>query len=214
MKHTLITILAALAFCSSTFAAEQVLTTKTSSDKLKLVPSLGFTYYNIQGSNSDFKAKGGSSAAVLVQMPIDNDFVFETGLEYFEAQAKLSETFGMFEMEYATLKINYLAIPLRAIYNFNQPSSEGTHWFGKAGLTPSYVMSAKLDSIVASGDVKSDLNTMTFLAHAGVGADWQVSMGGRVSTDLTYNYGLNKYSKEDNGVIAGIQVQVGYSIEL
>ncbi|MBC7752634.1 MAG: PorT family protein, partial [Moraxellaceae bacterium] len=183
-------------------------------DRLKLIPTVGFTYFNIQGSNSDFKAKSGSSVAALVQLPVDSDFVFETGLEYFEAQAKLSETFGMFEIEYATLKINYLAIPLRAIYNFNQPASQGTHWFAKAGITPSYVMSAKLDSVVGSGDVKSDLNSMTYLAHFGGGADWQVAMGGRLSTDLTYNYGLNKYSKEDSGVIAGINVQVGYSIEL
>lgn len=215
MKHSIITVLATLAFCASTYASEQVSTSRSSAnDKMKLVPSLGYTYFNIQGSQAEYKSKGGNSAAVLIQMPVDTSWEFETGLEYLEANAKQSVSLGIFELETTSINVSNLAIPLRMKYSFNAVPSEGTHWYGKAGLTPTYIMSAKMETLEGSQDIKSDLNAFNILTQAGVGADWAVGMGGRIAVDLSYNYGLMKVSKNDDGRVTGFQLQAGYSIEL
>jgi hypothetical protein len=211
MKQTITTVLFALA-CTQAFAAEQ--SVMNTNEKLKLVPSLGYTYFNIQGGDTAYESKGGSSAAVLIQMPMNADLELESGLEYIETGAKQSVSFGIFSFDTSNITIKNLAIPLRAKYSFNTTQAEGTHWYGKAGLTPTYVMAAELESMGTTQDIKSELNSFNILTQAGVGADWQVTMGGRVNVDFSYNYGLNKVSKNDNGRAAGFQLQAGYSIEL
>lgn len=211
MKQMITTLIFALA-CTQAFATEQI--TAGPANKMKLVPSLGYTYFNIQGGSQKYESKGGNSAAVLVQMPVQTDLEFETGLEYIETGAKQSASLGLFSFDTTTVTVTNLALPLRLKYAFNSPHSEGTHWYGKAGLTPAYVMTAKVESMGSSEDIKSDLNSINFLTQAGIGADWQVAMGGRVNLDLSYNYGLNKVSKSDDGHSVGYQLQAGYSIEL
>ncbi len=186
-------------------------------DALKIVPTLGYSYFNIEGSAMNLKSKSGNSAAVLVQMPMMGGQVeLESGLQYLESGAKESFDLGSgFSLTTMEINIKQIAIPLNAKYIFN-PASEGTHWFGKAGLTPTYLVGAKEDSTFGgSQDVKSEMNTIGLLTQAGVGADWGVeAIMGRVSLDLTYNYGLTKVFKNQDGHATGYQVQAGYAIAL
>ncbi len=184
-------------------------------DELKLVPSLGYSYFNIQGATADYKAKGGNSAGILVQMPMtDSAIELESGLEYLETGAKQTFDFGFLSIDAATLSIGQLAVPLRAKYIFN-PTGAGTHWYGRAGLTPTYVMSAKSDVMGQSADVKSDVNSFGVLTQAGIGAEWSNDMiPGRITMDLTYSYGLTKVFKIADGKASGFQLQAGYSFHL
>ena len=184
-------------------------------DHLKIVPSLGYTYFNVQGSPTDYKSKVGSSAAVLVQMPLmDGQMEIESGLEYMETGAKQTLFGSGFFTIDATLDIKQVAIPIRAKYIFN-PATSGTHYYGKAGITPTYVTSAKVDALGATGDVKSQLNDIGALTQAGLGADWGLdSITGRVSLDLTYSYGLTKVFKDSDGRATGYQLQAGYAFIL
>lgn len=197
------------------FAAANESVSSPHADQLKIVPSLGYSYFNIQGSSSDFKSKGGTSAGVLAQMPIMNGQVeLESGLEYLETGAKQTIDFGFFSMDAMTIDIKQIAIPIRAKYIFN-PTAVGTRWYGKAGLTPTYVVGAKAEVPGASTDIKSDLTEVGVLTQAGVGADWNLeAMMGRVSLDLTYNYGLTKVFKNADGRATGFIVQAGYAFAL
>jgi hypothetical protein len=181
-------------------------------DRLKVVPTLGYTYFNIQGGNQDYKSKGGTSVAVLAQMPLGDGLEVESGLDYMETGAKISYSdFWFFDQTYT---INQIAIPIRAKYIFN-PQAQGTHYYGKAGLTPTFVVSAKSDGPAGSSDFKSSLNTFGALTQAGIGADWGLdSVTGRISLDLTYSYGLTKVFKDYDGRSTGYQLQAGYAIAL
>lgn len=204
--------LAVVATTSQLVFAAQDTMSASNSDRLKLVPSLGYSYFNITGSSSDFKSKSGSSAAVLVQMPMATSLEFESGLEYLETGAKLSADAGDgWSYELAKITVQQLAIPLRAKYNFN-PESTGTRYFGKAGLTPTYLMSAKSETfLVGSENIKSSMNDIGVLTQAGLGADWGVdAITGRVSFDLTYSYGLTKVFKDSDGRSTGFQLNLGY----
>lgn len=184
------------------------------SDRMKIVPSLGYSYFNITGSSSDFKSKSGNSAAVLVQLPVGSALEVESGLEYLETGAKQSIDFGFLSLDTAKLDVKQLAIPIRAKYTFN-PDSNGTRYFGKAGLTPTYLMSAKLDGLGQSTDVKSSINDLGLLGQAGLGADWGLdAIAGRVTFDFTYSYGLTKVFKDDDGRSSGFQLQLGYAFML
>lgn len=186
----------------------------SNSERLKIVPSLGYSYFNISGSSSDFKSKSGSSAAVLVQMPMTSNLEVESGLEYLETGAKQSLDFGFLSLDTAQLEVKQLAVPVRAKYIFN-PASQGTHYFGKAGLTPTYVIGAKMNALGQSSDVKSTLNDLGLLTQAGLGADWGLdSITGRISFDFTYSYGLTKVFKDADGRSTGFQLQLGYAFML
>jgi hypothetical protein len=185
-------------------------------EQMKIVPTLGYTYFNIQGTSADYKAKGGNSAAVLLQIPMMNgNLDIESGIEYLETNARLSAEFGFLSIDLATLAVKQIAVPIRAKYTFN-PEAQGTHWFGKGGLTPTYLMSAKQDDINGvSTDLKSEMTSIGLLTQAGVGADWGFGNApGRMSVDVTYSYGLTKAFKSEGGRAAGFQVQAGYAINL
>lgn len=179
--------------------------------KLKIVPTLGYSFFNIQGSGLELSSKGGSSASVLVQMPIlDGEVELESGLEYLETGASMSAGFFSF----ATIDINQIAVPLRAKYVFN-PKTEKTRWYGKAGLTPTYVVSANMNVLGQKSDISSSVNAAGALTQVGIGADWgHEIISGRVSMDVTYNYGLTKVLKDEGGTSTGFLVQAGYVISL
>lgn len=177
---------------------------------IKIVPSLGYSYFNISGSSFDFKSKSGNSVAVLAQMPMGANLEIESGLEYIETGAKKTFDIGFLSVDTAKFDVKQLAIPIRAKYNFN-PDSTGTHYFAKAGLTPTYLLSAKLEVPGETSDVKSSMNDIGFLSQAGLGADWGLeSIAGRVSFDFTYSYGLTKVFKDEDGRSTGFQLQLGY----
>lgn len=193
-------------------------------DSIKLVPTLGYNYMTIEGASAnvggaslEYKAKGGSSAAILAQMPVgDGHFQFESGLEYMESVSKASVDFGFLSMEVAQFKMTHLAIPLRAKYLFNPANGNDSRFFMKAGVTPTYLMSFKSSDIGgASSADKSSFNDVGALAQVGIGGDWATSFyKGRITMDLAYNYGLTKVFKEGNGRTAGYQLQAGYIIDL
>lgn len=201
-------------------AAESV--SATQSDRLKIVPSLGYSYFNITGATADFKSKSGNSAAVLVQMPMNPNVELEAGLEYLETGAKLTYDLGdlgglgTLSIDTAKLDMKQIAIPLRAKYVFN-PASDGTRYFGKAGLTPTYLVSAKMDDALTgqSENVKSTMNDLGLLTQVGLGADWGLeAITGRISFDFTYSYGLTKVFKDEDGRSTGFQLQLGYAFLL
>ena len=216
----------ALAVCLSALpqlsqAAPSSSTSASKFNSMKIVPSLGYTYFNIQGAALDpsvtNSSKGGSSAGVLVQLPMmGKSLELETGLEYLETGAKQSaDLFSIFSITLSETEINHIAIPVRAKYNFN-PSSEGTQWYGKAGLTPTFVMTAKNTSLGSEViDIKSDVNPFGVLTQAGIVADWALGLaGGRVSVDFSYNYGLTKVFKDAGGTSTGYLLQAGYIFSL
>jgi Outer membrane protein beta-barrel domain len=183
-------------------------------NKMKIVPSLGYSYFNITGGTVDYKSKSGSSAAVLVQMPMNSDFEIESGLEYLETGAKQTLDFGFLSLDTAKLDVKQLAIPIRAKYNFN-PASTGTRYFAKAGVTPTYLLSAKVEGLGESTDVKSSMNDIGFLGQAGLGADWGLdAITGRITFDFTYSYGLTKAFKDVDGRSSGFQLQLGYAFAM
>ncbi len=184
-------------------------------EQWKIVPTLGYSYFNIQGASAAYKSKSGSSAAVLAQMPMmGGQIELESGLEYLETGAKQTLDFGFFSIDAMTIDIKQIAVPLRAKYIFN-PETTSTRWYGKAGLTPTYVVGAKAEVPGASSDIKSDLNDIGVLTQVGLGADWGIdAVTGRVSLDLTYSYGLTKVFKNSDGRATGFQVQAGYAFAL
>lgn len=197
-------------------------------DSIKLVPTLGYNYMTIEGADvivgsgadsysTEFKAKGGSSAAVLAQMPLgDGHWAFESGLEYMEAVTKATIDFGFLSMEVGQYKMTNLAVPLRAKYLFNPANANDSRFFLKAGVTPTYLMSFKGEDITGqTSNDKSSLNEFGALAQMAVGGDWASGFyKGRISADLAYNYGLTKVFKQGNGRAAGYQLQLGYIIDL
>ncbi len=215
-----VTVLAcALAYVAA--APQAIAATKNESvtaptaQQLKIVPSLGYTYFNIQGSPADFKSKGGSSAAVLVQMPMmEGQMELESGVEYLETGARRSVDFGVLSFTTSETTVGQLAVPLRAKYIIN-PTAQGTRWYGKAGLTPTFLMSAKTNDLGVTVDEKSNMNGIGVFTQAGFGADWAHDLiPGRVSMDFTYSYGLTKVFKNEDGRAAGFQLQAGYVISL
>ncbi len=218
MKKT-VAILAVCIFASAQASFAETNEAETSSatlNQLKIIPSVGYSYFNITGSDDNYKSKSGGSAAALVQYPLMQSLEIESGLEYLETGAKQTLDFGIFSLDTATLEMQQLTIPLRAKYTFN-PQSENTQYYGKAGITPTYLMSAKMDSFTgSSADVKSTLNEWGLLTQAALGADWKLeTVSGRVSFDLIYSYGLTKVFKDNsNGRLTGFQAQLGYVVSL
>lgn len=178
---------------------------------IKFVPTLGYSYFNITGTDVDYSSKGGNSAALLVQKMMNPAVEVESGLQYLEAGAKQSLDFGFFSLDTAVVDIKMITIPVRAKYLFN-PTSTGAHYFAKAGLAATYIVGAKATVLGESQDIKSDLNSLGAFAQAGLGADWEVASNSRVNVDVTYNYGLTKLSKESGGKLAGLEIQAGYAI--
>lgn len=220
VKFQLIAVLAVLSFKTIAWSADAATAGESVAQinpQMKVIPSLGYTYFNIQGSKDDYKSKSGNSAAVLVQMPLsDYGINFESGLEYLETGAKLTYDFGILSLDVASLKMAQLAIPLRASYTLN-PSSTGTQYYVKGGMTPTYLVQAKLEDNIngVSTDVKSEMNDLGLLAQIGFGADWgHEVLNGRVHLDLSYNYGLTKIFKSTDGKSAGFHLQAGYAIAL
>lgn len=186
------------------------------SERMKIVPSLGYSYFNITGSSSDFKSKSGGSGAILVQMPMSAELEIESGLEYLETGAKQTYDLGWgLSIDTAKLEVKQLTIPIRAKYNFN-PHSNGTRYFAKAGLTPTYLMSAKMETPGGSSEsVKSAMKDLGFLGQAGFGADWGIdAITGRITFDFTYSYGLTKVFKDEDGRSSGFQLNLGYAFLL
>lgn len=188
---------------------------------IKLAPTLGFNYLNIsdaksEGNSIDYKSKGGNSIGVTAQLPLaDQQLLVETGLEYMESSSKLSAEYGIFSLEYQTLKMSHLAIPLRAKYLFSDAASSDTRFYAKGGLMPTLLLSAKTKTLDGETDSKSDMNSLGLYAQAGIGGDWATSFyNGRVSVDLMYNYGLTKVFKEEGGRSSGLSLIAGYIIEL
>lgn len=194
------------------FATESV--SSAPSERMKIVPSLGYSYFNITGTSADYKSKSGNSAAVLLQIPMNPELEVESGLEYIETGAKQSIDLGFLSYDTAKLDVKQLAIPVRAKYNFN-PTATGTHYYAKAGLIPTYLMSAKLEVFGDSRDAKSSMNDLGLLTQAGFGADWGLeAMAGRIAFDFTYSYGLTKVFKDFDGRSTGFQLQLGYAFML
>lgn len=184
---------------------------------IKLIPSLGYTYFNIQGADVDFKAKSGNSAAVLVLYPLAQYGIeLESGIEYLETNSKITQEVFFLSMDVASLNMSQIAVPLRARYTFN-PNSESTHYFIKGGLTPTLLVKAQMEEHItgSSQDVKSEMNSLGLYSQIAFGADWgHEILGGRVHFDISYNYGLTKLYKSENGKSAGFQLQAGYAINL
>jgi len=195
---------------------------ETLGGRIKIIPTLGYTNFKLSGMRSEgsdtnslsFKSKGGNSIGVLSQIPIDEKLDFETGLEYFESGGSYTLDSGFFSLTLAELKLSYLAIPLRAKYMFNSPNTEGFRYYGKGGITATYLTQAKYETFLGtSQDVKSDMNSVDVLLNGGVGLDWQAA-GGRANFDFNYNYGTQKVSKSAGGKAEGFMLQLGYAIEI
>lgn len=178
---------------------------------LKFVPTLGYSFFNITGTDVDYKSKSGSSASMLVQKGYSPNLTLESGLQYLEAGAKQSLDFGFFSLDTAVVDIKMLTIPVRAQYVFN-PAASGARYYGKAGLAMTYIVSAKTKVMGETQDIKSELNSLGAFAQAGLGADWEIASASRLNFDVTYNYGLTKLSKNEGGKLAGLELQAGYAI--
>lgn len=213
--------LAALMLCQPSFGA-------TGSSALTLKPSLGYTYFNIQGAAAgaqvegeegevaglDYKYKGGNSAGVIAQYALDDAFEVELGLEYVETGAKVGLDLNDFiSLTAAELTVGSLFVPIRAKYNFN-PKSDGTRFNVRAGLAPTYLLSAKSkESFGETRDIKSEMNSFGVMTQVGLGMDWQI-LSGRLAADFNYNYGLTKIFKDTNGKSVGYQLALGYVLSL
>lgn len=193
-----------------------------SKSEFSLKPSLGYTYFNIQGASTEvsgdadgsleYNYKGGNSAGVIAEYSISEAFELEAGLEYVETGAKLAANFGILSLNFGELKVNSLFVPLRAKYNFN-PSSTGTRFSARAGLAPTFLLAAKSEYLGESTNVKSSFNSFGLMSQVGLGFDWDI-VGGRLAADLNYNYGLTKTFKEGSGKTVGYQMSVGYIFSL
>lgn len=212
-QKTLTALALLLTLASTPLSAAENTTTAKALSGVKIVPSLGYTYFNIQGTDLDLKSKGGSSAAVLAQVKMMDQLDLETGLQYIETGAKMSVDFGFLSFDTAQFEISNIAIPLLAKYSFNSPQAQEVGFYGKAGLIPMYAVQAKLKTLTETTDIKSDINAFTALTQVAVGGDWD-SMGGRINLDVSYNYGLTEFSKSLGGRTAGYQILAGYTIQL
>ncbi len=180
-------------------------------ENVKFIPTLGYSYFNITGSDVDYSSKGGSSAGLLVQKAFSPTLSVESGLQYLEAGAKQSLDFGFFSLDTVVVDIKMITIPVRAQYLFN-PTSTGARYYGKAGVAATYVVGAEANVLGESQDIKSELNSFGAFAQAGLGADWEIASESRLNVDVTYNYGLTKVFKNGGGKLAGLEVQAGYAI--
>lgn len=185
--------------------------TVSQNEGLKFVPTLGYSFFNITGSDVDYKSKSGSSASMLVQKGFSPNLSAESGLQYLEAGAKQSLDFGFFSLDTAVIDIKLITIPVRAQYVFN-PTATGARYYGKAGIAATYVVGAKANIMGESQDIKSELNSVGAFAQAGLGADWEIASASRLNVDVTYNYGLTKVFKNTSGKLAGLELQAGYAI--
>lgn len=191
--------------------------------EFSLKPSLGYTYFNIQGASVstlseegeqglDYNYKGGNSAGVIGQYAINDKFEIEAGLEYVETGAKIAVNYDFISINLGELKVNSLFVPVRAKYNFN-PSSTGTRFSARAGVSPTYLLSATTETLGDSQNVKNDFNSFGLMSQVGLGFDWDI-VGGKLAADLNYNYGLTKTFKNSNGKTIGYQMSVGYIFNL
>jgi Outer membrane protein beta-barrel domain len=184
-----------------------------SASQYRIAPTLGYTYFNIQGDTVDYSFKSGNSIGVVGQMTLDQDSEIETGLEYMETGAKIAMDIGWFSLDVAELHINQLAIPFRYKYFLNAATENNFRYFFKGGLLATYVVKASLEATEEKQDVKSEINAFGGLANLGFGVDKNF-MGGKATLDLSYNYGVSKLMKNSNGRSVGYVLQASYAIAI
>lgn len=183
---------------------------------LTLVPEIGSTYFHITGADSGYRSANmvGASARFATSNPRLN---WSAGVQYLQTGYKLKEDFGIFTLNLADISMDYLAIPLKGEYMISDPASQGIRYFATAGLTPAYLLSARLKNLVDSTEkekgIRNDMNGLDTLAGIGFGGRYDTNVG---SFDLTFEYqkGLMNISKEENLKNEGFTAKAGYNFIL
>jgi len=206
----------------------------------KIIPTLGYVSTTVngmldyelksgeQGNDAYQPWQGGFGAGILVDVGHSN-FVFETGLLYHQMGSKLKINIesnlnnGSANSE---LKLEYLAIPLVAKYNFSGARRTGI--FIKGGLLPSLLLDAKekssyskraLESGLTSSDsttksIKNDLKEIDVLGTLGAGININMSPSSVFLFDASYNYGFTQITKDKDFKNEGFLFLLGAAFTL
>lgn len=211
MKKTSKAILAvglvlAVILSKETLAAENQST-------MAIAPSIGYTSFSIKGDNST-GFKGGYSVGALgyLNTGVDN-LDYEVGLEYLQAGG--SDNYLLAKVDYS---LDYLAVPLGIRWKaFRYGAQSEKFFFIRAGLAPSYLLSAKAEAssiFGASQSISLDTNSFDLIAYLGIGGSYDVGNNQEILYDLRYLQGTQDVMKASASKNIGLTASVMYSISL
>jgi hypothetical protein len=180
---------------------------------LQLIPSLGIT--SLSGASNDSMSAGsGMQVGVLADLKLGGKLFLETGALYLESK----QVAGLEGLASASETRGYLAVPVLAKYHFMEVADTAV-LFGKAGITPAFLASAKQQTEIfgegQSVDVKGERSSMDFLVTAGLGGTMQVAPRWSVVADLSFVRGMKSVVREGDAVHQqGLIVNLGASFAL
>ena len=164
-----------------------------SAQSLTVTPKAGLNFANVTKSEGDMKL--GFVAGAEADYQVTENFAIGAGLLFSMQGAKEKG-------EGDALNLNYINIPILAGYEVYQGLKV------KAGIQPSFLMSAK----VGSEDVKEYYKSLDLAIP--VGLSYEISS---IVVDARYNIGLTKVYKDyegDGGKNTVFRLTVGYKFAL
>ena len=174
--------------------------------QMKIAATAGLNFANGKTEAGGTTETSDSRTAIFLgaigEMPITDDIYFQTGLIYSGKGGK--ENFGGTTV---TSKINYLDIPLKALYKFELGSLMA---YGSAGPYLAYCLGGKYDGGGGTVDVNvgsSDTDDIKALDFGfGIGAGVELEAGDKpLQVGFSYDFGLANVAPQ-SGVTAKVRV--------
>jgi hypothetical protein len=184
--------------------------------KLTLVPEIGNTSFHVTGFNSKYRS--GNMIGAKARFTTSNERLnWLVGAQYLQGGFKLAADFGFLSINVAEVSTDYLAVPVAAEYLLSAPNTTGVKYFVTGGLTPAYLLSARLNNLTDSEQkeqgIRSEMNGLDVLAGFGFGGRWESPIG-VVEMGLDYQKGLRDVYKDLQSRNEGFMLKAGYNVAL
>lgn len=174
----------------------------TSSAQIGIAPVVGLNMANLAGENADGDMKMGFHIGVLKDFQISDNFSVQPGILFSSKGSKTKIDLGPLGSTDLKLNLNYIEIPINAVYRFN---GEDGGFMLHGGPYLGYLMSAKLNETSGTDGMKK----MDFGIN--VGAGYQLPMG--LFVRAQYGLGLASIYEEGGSVTNRvIGISVGYNL--
>jgi hypothetical protein len=184
--------------------------------KVTIVPEIGNTSFHVTGLQSSYRSASMIGAAARFRT--DNDrLTWSVGAQYLQAGFKQRIEFGIFTIDVAEVATDYLTVPLKSEFLLSHPSTVGLKYFLSAGLTPSYLLSAKFKDLLHEDadekGIRSEMNGLDVLVGLGFGGRYETAIGD-FDFGLEYHKGQMDLIKDQRSRNEGFIAKAGYNIAI
>ncbi len=183
-----------------------------------LTPEIGSTSFHVVGLDSKYIS--GSSIGTSVRFTTaEPSLSWSIGAQYFQTGLKKTFDLGIFSIDLAKVKMDYLGLPIKAEYLINHQTENKVNYYFNAGATPAYLLSANQQALYGDDTkehgIRSAMNGFDMLLNAGMGGRYVTDLG-VMEASFEYNHGLFNVDKESKNSTKneGFIAKIGYVISM